>query len=140
MNDETDQLLRILNSARTLAVVGMSANPEKEAHTVPAYLMKHGYRVIPVNPNASGILGLKSYARLTDVPEPVDLVLIFRPSADVPPIIDEAIRIGARVVWMQLGIAHAEAAEAARRAGLEVVMDRCMRTAHWSLIGDRGRA
>jgi predicted CoA-binding protein len=141
VNHEADRILRILNAARTLAVVGMSADPDKEAHTVPAYLMEHGYRVIPVNPNASRILGLKSYARLADVPEPVDLVLIFRPSADVPPVVQDAIRIGARIVWMQLGIAHEQAADAARRAGLEVVMDRCMRTSHWNLLGEgRGKA
>jgi predicted CoA-binding protein len=98
-------------------------------------LKARGYRVIPVNPNASEILGQKSYARLLDVPEPIDLVLIFRPSADVPPIVAEAIRVGARVVWMQLGIAHEGAADEARRAGLEVVMDRCMRTSHQMLLG-----
>jgi predicted CoA-binding protein len=141
VNHETDRVLRILKSVHTLAVVGMSTNPDKEAHTVPAYLMEHGYRVIPVNPNAAEILGLKSYTHLGEVPEPVDLVLIFRPSPDVPPIVDEAIRIGARVIWMQLGIAHEQAAEAARRAGLEVVMDRCIRTSHWSLMaGGSGRA
>jgi hypothetical protein len=135
MTDEAERIRRILTAARTLAVVGMSANREKEAHTVPAYLKARGYRVIPVNPNASEILGQKSYARLLDVPEPIDLVLIFRPSADVPPIVAEAIRVGARVVWMQLGIAHEGAADEARRAGLEVVMDRCMRTSHQMLLG-----
>lgn len=141
MNREADRILHILKSAHSLAVVGMSANPDKEAHTVPAYLMEHGYRVIPVNPNAPIILGLKSYAQLADVPEAVDLVLIFRPSGDVPPIVQDAIRIGARFVWMQLGIGHEEAADAARRAGLEVVMDRCMRTSHSNLLGEgRGKA
>ncbi len=137
MTEEIERLREILETANTIAVVGMSANPEKESHTVPAYLIEHGYRVIPVNPNTPKILGRKSYPRLSEVPEPVDVVLIFRPSQDVPPIVDEAIRIGAPTVWMQLGIRHEAAARAARAAGLEVEMDRCMRTAHQQLFGLR---
>jgi predicted CoA-binding protein len=134
MSDERGWLRKILQSARTIAVVGMSANPEKESHTVPAYLLERGYRIIPVNPHASEILGRKSYARLSEVPKPVDVVLVFRPSEDVPPIVDDAIRIGAKAVWMQLGISHKAAAQAARAAGLDVVMDRCIRTTHRDLF------
>jgi predicted CoA-binding protein len=130
MDSNQAPLRRTLKTTRTIAVVGMSAHPEKDSHTVSAYLIEHGYRVIPVNPNAKEILGRKSYPRLSEVPEPVDLVLIFRPSADVPPFVEEGIRIGAKTIWMQLGIMHEAAAEAARKAGLEVVMDRCIRTTH----------
>jgi hypothetical protein len=134
LNNEDARLLRILKTHTTIAVVGMSANPGKDSHTVPAYLVNQGYHVIPVNPNAAEILGRKSYPRLSEVPEPVDLVLIFRPSADVPPIVDEAIRIGAKTVWMQLGISHEAAALSAQRAGLEVVMDDCIRVTHRRLL------
>jgi len=138
MTEELERLRKILESIRTIAVVGMSTNPEKDSHTVPAYLLEHGYRILPVNPNASEILGRKSYPRLSEVPEPVDAVLVFRPSEDVPPIVDEAIRIGAKTIWMQLGISHETAAQAARAAGLEVVMDRCMRTTHRRLLATDG--
>jgi predicted CoA-binding protein len=134
MSDEDARLLRILKTHHTIAVVGMSANPEKDSHTVPAYLVNHGYHVIPVNPNAAEVLGRKSYPRLSEVPEPVDLVLVFRPSADVPPIAEEAVRIGAKAIWMQLGISHEAAASSARRAGLEVVMDNCIRVTHSRLL------
>ena len=134
MNDERERLLRILKTNHTIAVVGMSAHPEKDSHTVPAYLLDQGYRVVPVNPNAAEILGLKSYPRLSEVPEPVDLVLIFRPSSDVPPVVEEGIRIGAKTIWMQLGIRHEAAAQAARQAGLEVVMDNCIRQTHRGLF------
>lgn len=109
----------------------MSKNPEKEAHTVPIYLRDHGYEVIPVNPTATEIAGLKVYPNLTSVPGVYDIVDIFRPSEDVPPIVDEAIRAGkAKVIWMQLGIRNPEAAKRAEYAGLTVVQDRCMRTEH----------
>ncbi len=140
MIDEDARLLQILKTHHTIAVVGMSANPEKDSHAVPAYLVSHGYRVIPVNPNAAEVLGRRSYPRLSEVPEPVDLVLIFRPSAEVPPIVEEAVRIGAKTVWMQLGISHEAAASAARHAGLEVVMDNCIRVTHRRLLASSAAA
>ena len=129
MSDET--IPRILTGFRRVAVVGMSKNPEKEAHQVPMYLLRHGYKIIPVNPTTTEIAGLKSYPNLSSVPEDYDIVEIFRPSEDVPPIVDEAIRTGkAKVIWMQSGIENPEAAKRAEAAGLIVVQDRCMRTEH----------
>lgn len=131
----TDQdLVRILRSAKTIASVGLSANPAKVSHGVAEYLLSQGYRVIPVNPGTDVILGQKTYADLAAIPERVDVVQIFRPSDDVPPIVDKAIQIGAKVVWMQQGIAHEGAAGKARAAGLEVVMDHCMRSEHRRLV------
>ncbi|HSB46620.1 MAG TPA: CoA-binding protein [Candidatus Bilamarchaeum sp.] len=122
----------ILKEARTVAVVGLSDKPERPSYDVALYLQNHGYRVIPVNPMIKEWRGLKSYASLSDIPksEKIDVVDIFRKSEDVPPIVDEAIRIGARAVWMQLGIVNEGAAGKAREAGLEVVMDKCMKIEH----------
>ncbi len=125
---------RVLAGFRRVAVVGMSKNPEKEAHQVPMYLRQHGFEIIPVNPTATEIAGLKSYPSLSAVPENYDIVEIFRPSEDVPPIVDEAIRAGkAKVIWMQVGIENEGAAKRAEAAGLVVVQDRCMRTEHRKL-------
>lgn len=121
----------ILSKYRTIAVVGCSKDPSKDAHTVPAYMQSQGYRIIPVNPTAAEILGEKAYPNLSAVPDAYDIVDIFRPSDQVEPIVDEAIRAGkAKVVWMQTGIINKAAAEKARAAGLVVVMDRCLRTEH----------
>ncbi|MBI5197049.1 MAG: CoA-binding protein [Nitrospirae bacterium] len=122
-----DEALGLMKRYRTIAVVGLSANPEKPSHFVPQYLKDQGYKVIPVNPTAKGeILGEKVYAGLRDIPQPVDIVDIFRPPKDVPPIVEDAIAIGAKVVWMQEGIVNNAAAERAKQAGLAVVMDKCM--------------
>jgi predicted CoA-binding protein len=120
----------ILGSSKTIAVVGLSAKPDRPGHTIPAYLQRQGYRIIPVNPNLREALGEQAYSSLLELPAPVDVVLIFRRSEDVPPIVEEAIRIGAKVVWMQLGIFHEQAAARAEQAGLRVVMDTCMGTTH----------
>lgn len=124
------QIRRILRTARVIATVGFSTDPEKPSHQIPAYLQDQGYRVIPVHPRAGEIRGQRAYPDLRSVPEPVDVVQIFRPADEVPAIVEEAIEIGARAVWMQEGIVHPEAAARARQAGLEVVMDRCMRVEH----------
>jgi predicted CoA-binding protein len=121
---------RILTQTRTIAVVGFSSDPSKAGHYVPAYLQEQGYRIIPVNPNLDQALGEKSYPDLPSIPEPVDLVLIFRRSEAVPPFVDQAIEIGAKAVWMQQGIIHSEAAEKAQKAGLDVVMNDCMMIEH----------
>ncbi len=121
---------KILSECRTIAVVGLSSQPEKAGYYVPAYLQSQGYRIIPVNPHLSEALGEKAYASLLDISEAVDLVLIFRRSEAVPPFVDQAIQIGAKAVWMQLGILHPEAAEKARQAGLLVVMNACMLVEH----------
>ncbi len=137
MTDRTDipTLRRILHDLRTVAVVGLSANWHRPSNFAAKYLKEHGYRVIPVNPNYEEVLGERCYPDLKSVPDQVDVVDIFRRPDDVPPVVDEAIAIGAKVVWMQLGVINQEAAETARRAGLEVVMDRCMKIEHARIFG-----
>jgi uncharacterized protein len=125
-----DPITEILNKCKTIAVVGLSSNPMRPSHEVTEYMQSAGYRIIPVNPNETGVLGEKSYARLEDVPEKIDVVNIFRRAEDVPPVVESAIRIGAKVVWMQLGIESEEAAEKARAAGLAVVEDACILIEH----------
>lgn len=127
----------ILLSTRTIAVVGLSSNPDKPSYSIASYLKDQGYRIIPVNPTAPEILGEKSYPDLTSISEKVDVVQIFRKSEDVPPVVEEAIQIGAKVVWMQEGIVNEEAARSAHEAGLQVVMDTCMRVMHRKLIGEK---
>ena len=127
---EGDPLTKILRESRTIAVVGLSSNPVRPSHGVAEYLQSAGYRIIPVNPNETEVLGEKSYARLEDVPEKIDVVDIFRRAEFVPQVVESAIRIGAKVVWMQLGIENEEAAEKARAAGLVVVEDACMLIEH----------
>ncbi len=133
--DRESILKGILQSAKTIACVGLSSNPDKESYRVASYLKAQGYRVIPVNPTASEIMGETSYPDLQSIPEKIDVVQIFRKPEDVPPVVDDAIKAGAKVIWMQEGIVHEEAAEKARQAGLQVVMDTCMRAAHRTLIG-----
>lgn len=136
MND--DQMMKdILLTARTIASVGLSSNQEKESYWIVLYLKEQGYRIIPVNPTADEILGEKAYPDLESVPEKIDVVQVFRRPEDVPPVVDSAIKIGAKVVWMQEGIVHEEAAQTAREAGLQVVMDACMRVTHRRLIGPK---
>lgn len=129
-----DELRDILENAHTIAVVGLSSSPGKASYRVAAYLKHAGYRLVPVNPYAREILGEKSYADLEAIPEAIDIVQIFRPSEQVAPFVEQAIRIGAKAVWMQLGIVDEAAAEIARAAGLKVVMDRCMKVEHRRLI------
>jgi predicted CoA-binding protein len=134
-NDQT--MKDILLSARTIASVGVSSNQEKESYWIVLYLKEQGYRIIPVNPTADEILGEKAYPDLESVPEQIDVVQVFRKPEDVPPVVDSAIKVGAKVVWMQEGIVHEEAAQKAREAGLQVVMDACMRVTHRRLIGPK---
>ena len=126
-SDSPDEIRDILNSVRTIAVVGASQDPSRPSHYVMEYLKNRGYRTIPVNPGLAGqkVLGETVHASLKDIPEPVDMVDVFRRSEQVPPVVDEAIETGAKVVWMQVGIRHPEAAARARAAGLKVVMNRC---------------
>jgi len=116
----------ILQSARTLAVVGLSSNPQRASFGVSRFLQRAGYRIIPVNPKETEVLGEKAWPSLLDVPGPVDCVVVFRRPEHVPEVVEQAIRIGARAVWMQEGISHPQAAERARSAGLLVVENRCM--------------
>lgn len=130
-----EDIKRILLNTKTIAVVGMSTHDDRPSHSVPLYLQRHGYRVIPVNPNATEILGETAYPDLLSIPEPVDVVEIFVHSEDVPPIVEQAIEIGAKVVWMQEGIRNDAAARRAAEAGLAVVEDACMRVAHKYFFG-----
>jgi uncharacterized protein len=125
-----DTITEILKASKIIAVVGLSNRKFRPSYGVAEYLKKAGYRIIPVNPQETEVLGEKSYARLEDVPEKVDIVDIFRRSEFVPEIVEAAIKIGARAVWMQEGVIHPEAAEAARKGGLVVVMDHCMLKEH----------
>jgi predicted CoA-binding protein len=125
-----DPILDILKQAKTIAVVGLSSNPARPSHGVAAYMQRAGYRIIPVNPNEREVLGEKSYARLEDVPEKIDIVNVFRRAEEVPPVVEGAIRIGARTVWMQLGIRNATAAEKAKAAGLSAIEDKCIMVEH----------
>lgn len=123
-------MTQILKSSRTIAVVGLSSRRHRPSYGVAEYLQSAGYRIIPVNPQETEVLGEKSYARLEDIPEKVDIVNVFRRSEFVPEIVEAAIRIGARAIWMQEGVLHSEAAAQARRAGLLVFMDTCMLKEH----------
>jgi predicted CoA-binding protein len=123
--NDPETIKRILDECRTIAVVGLSSEPTRPSHGVAAYMQRHGYRVIPVNPNESEVLGEKSYASLVQVPEKIDLVDVFRRSEEAGAAVDEAIAIGAKAVWLQDGVIDEAAAQRALDAGLMVVMDRC---------------
>ena len=125
-----DAILEILKKYKTIAVVGLSSNAMRPSYGVTEYMQSAGYRIIPVNPNETEVLGEKSYAQLEDVQEKIEIVNVFRRAENVPPVVESAIRIGAKVVWMQLGIENERAAEKARAAGLTVVEDTCIFVEH----------
>ncbi|MGB5932766.1 MAG: CoA-binding protein [Anaerolineae bacterium] len=140
MRNPTDEEIKeILKSAKNIAVVGLSDKPGRDSHRVAAYLKRQGYKVFPVNPTVKETLGERSYPRLEDIPQPIDVVDIFRAPEHVLPIVESAIAMGAKVVWMQLGVVNEEAAKKARDAGLTVVMDRCMMQEHKRLLAKVGR-
>ena len=132
----------VLKRVRTIAAVGMSANDMRPSYFAMLYLQSKGFRVIPINPRYAGqkILGEIVLASLDDLPEPPDMVQVFRRSEDAPPVVEDAIRIGTKVLWMQLGVRHDEAGERARQAGLDVVMDRCPKIEYGRLFGEIGWA
>ncbi|HEY3315353.1 MAG TPA: CoA-binding protein [Bacillota bacterium] len=132
-NDE--QLRRAMTETKTIAVIGLSPDSAKPSHFVPAYMQSKGYRIIPVNPTVDSVLGEKAYASLADVPEKVDMVDVFRRAEKTPPIVDEAAKIGAKLVWLQEGIASDEAAAKAEAHGLGIVMDKCLMKEHKRLFG-----
>ena len=132
-----DLVDEILTGSRIIAVVGLSPDPARDSHRVARYLKEAGYRVVPVNPTVHEVLGEKSYPDLKAVPEPVDMVDIFRRSEDVPPVVEQAIQIGARYVWMQDGIVNESAAAKARAAGIAVVMNTCTMREHRRRFGGR---
>ncbi len=131
---DQETIQRILREAKHVAVVGITDDPTRPSHSVPAYLQDNGYHIIPINPTLSGtLLGETIYPSLKEAPGPIDVVQIFRRSDAVGPIVEEAIAAGAKVVWMQLGISNEEAAAVAHAAGLDVVMNQCMRVQHQRL-------
>ena len=133
--ESIETLKSILNEYKTIAVVGLSAKWNRPSHFAAKYMKAYGYKIIPVNPAYEEILGERCYPTLFDIPEPVDIVDIFRPKEDIPSIVEDAIKIGAKVVWMQLTLEHEEAAALARKAGLEVVMNRCVKIEHGRFFG-----
>ncbi len=127
-----DDIKNTLSTSKTVAVVGISPKPDRPSYIVASYLQSKGYRIIPVRPDGEQILGEKVYHTLTEIPPDIriDVVDIFRKSEEVPPIVEEAVQRGAKVIWMQEGVVHPEAARRAEKAGLKVVMDRCMKKEH----------
>lgn len=130
----SDTQIKKIYALKNIAVVGMSKNPEKAAHYVPKYLAEQGYNIIPVNPTADEILGIKCYHSLLDIPVPIDIVDIFRPSDQVKPVVEEAIKIKPKVVWLQEGIHDPEAESLAEKSGIDVVFNRCMLAEHQRLF------
>jgi predicted CoA-binding protein len=133
--DDTAGVRHILLRSRTLAVVGLSAQWHRPSYFAAKYMLDHGYRIIPVNPRYADVLGQRCYPDLRSIPEPVDIVDCFRKSAEIPPLADDAIAIGAKVLWMQLGIVNDDAARRASSAGLDVVMNRCVKIEHARILG-----
>jgi predicted CoA-binding protein len=129
-NASDPEIAEILRKSKVIAVVGLSPKPDRPSHSVSAYMKDQGYTIIPVNPGHPEILGEKAYKSLLEVPGPIDIVDIFREPAAVPEIVDQAIQVKAKVIWMQEGIVHNEAAEKARKAGLKVVMNKCIYKEH----------
>ncbi|MBN2157617.1 MAG: CoA-binding protein [Candidatus Lokiarchaeota archaeon] len=124
------EVINIIKQSKTIAVVGMSTNPEKDAHQVPKYLKEVGYKIIPVNPNADEILGEKSYASLEEIPVKVDIVDIFRPSDETPSIVESAVKLNPQLIWLQLRISHKQSKRIAEDHGIPIVMDKCMMIEH----------
>jgi predicted CoA-binding protein len=135
MVDDIPGLRRVLGQSRVIAVVGLSPDWYRPSYFAAKYMMEHGYTVIPVNPNSVAILGQKCYASLREVPGPIDIVDVFRRTEDVMPVAEDAIAVGAKVLWQQLGVKNRAAAEKAEHAGLETVMDRCVKIEHARLFG-----
>jgi predicted CoA-binding protein len=132
---DANVIREILHTARTIAIVGLSSNVLRPSNFVGFYLLRHGYRVIPVNPNEKEVYGEKAFARLTDIPFDIDVVDVFRAPAAVPGIAEEAVQIGAKALWLQFGVISHEGAQIAERGGLKVVMDRCMKVEHARHMG-----
>ena len=135
---DINTLRRILTDYKRVAIVGLSADWSRPSNFVAKYLLEHGFEVIPVNPKYDEVLGQICYPDLASIPTPVDIVDLFQRAERVPPFVDDAIAIGAKVVWMQLGIVHEEAANKARDAGLEVIMDRCIKVEYARLLSEPG--
>jgi hypothetical protein len=135
MTDDIASLRRILATNHVIAVVGLSADWFRPSYFAAKYMQEHGYRIVPVNPRYETILGERCYKSLRDIPDRIDIVDVFRRTADVGPIADDAIAIGAKVLWQQIGVKNAEASHRAESAGLESVMDRCVKIEHARILG-----
>ena len=138
--DDSEKIRRILRTYRTIAVVGLSAQWHRPSYFAAKYMQEHGYRIIPVNPTYNAVMGEKAYKTLRDIPEKVDIVDCFRRSEEIPAIAEDAIAIGARVLWMQLGVENPAARRMAEQAGLEVVENRCVKIEHGRFFGGLGFA
>lgn len=134
-NPTTDEIREILALAKTIAIVGASSKPNRPSHWIMEYLMQVGYQVVPVNPREEEVLGVKCYPSLRDVPIPIDIVDVFRRAEDTPPVAEDAVAVGAKVLWLQQGILSEEAAATASNGGLEVIMDLCIAPTHRRLLG-----
>lgn len=130
MEPSVEEVREILEKIKTIASVGLSSNPEKESYQIVSYLKDQGYTIIPVNPTATEIMGQKVYPSISDLPEVPDVVQIFRRPEDAPPVVDEALRKGVKIIWFQEGTTNPDAAQKAREAGAQVIEDLCMRAAH----------
>ena len=135
ISNDDKSLKTLLQKSKTIAVVGLSPDPDRPSYEVSAYLQKKGYKIVPVRPGGGEILGEKAYAALSDIPFPIDIVDVFRKPEFMPEVVREALKIKPKAIWMQLGISHAAAAEAASNAGLQVVEDKCLLIEHRRLLG-----
>ncbi|WP_003543267.1 CoA-binding protein [Desulfotomaculum nigrificans] len=136
-NNPDDQTIKeLLNNCRTIAIVGLSDKPQRDSFKVANYLQQHGYRIIPVHPRVTEVLGEKAYKTLADIPDQIDLVNVFRKSEDTPPVVEQAVSLKPKAIWLQLGIANEEAAQIATRAGITFVQDRCIKIEHARLLGE----
>ena len=135
MADDISELRRIVKGAKTIAVVGLSAEWHRPSYFAAKYMQQHGYRIVPVNPRYAEVLGEKSYASLAEIPFPIDIVDVFRRTEDVLPIAQQAVAIGAKCLWQQIGVKNLDAERLAREAGLDTVMDRCVKIEHARLFG-----
>ncbi|MEG6616478.1 CoA-binding protein [Peptococcaceae bacterium 1198_IL3148] len=135
-NPTDDQIKELLKETRTIAVVGLSDKPERDSHRVAKYLQQHGYKIIPVNPKLNEILGEKAYKKVSEIPEQVDIVDVFRRSIDTPSVVEDALVKKPKAIWLQLGISNDDAAKMAQDNNITMIMDRCIKIDHANLIGD----
>ncbi|MBM7855257.1 putative CoA-binding protein [Desulfohalotomaculum tongense] len=136
-NPTDEQIKELLKDARTIAVVGLSDKPERDSHMVAKYLQEQGYKIIPVNPKYNSILGEKAYNKVSEIPEPVDIVNVFRRSIDTPPVVEDAVTKNPRAIWLQLGIKNDDAARIAQNNSITMIMDRCIKIEHARLLGNQ---
>ena len=134
-NPDDEQIRILLKNSATIAVVGISGNPERDSYKVAEYLQKQGYKIIPINPAIKEVLGEKAYSNLTQVSMPVDIIDVFRRNEEVPGVIKEALKLKPKAIWLQLGVINEEAAKQAIEAGLTIIMDRCIKIEHNRLLG-----